>query len=168
MSEQFAEAAEMFTAAAHDARDALNRAGLPCPSSIAFAAELARNAAQTAAAQEKAGPLSFAWFKASRPAKAMFRKMDLLEYLDAATSWHALRTLVVDFNGCDEGRFVALARQCDGVASSGERVLLHAILYVTDFAWLADELGGKRVWQDMDRAGGDWRRAVAACIGAEA
>jgi hypothetical protein len=111
--------------------------------------------------------MDFAAFKASQPAQAMFRKLDLSEYLEAAQSWRQFRSLIVKFNGCDEGRFVALARQCDGVASSGERVLLHAILYVTDFAWLADELGGKSVWQDMVSVGGDWRRAVAACIGAE-
>lgn len=111
--------------------------------------------------------MTFREFQASQPARLTFRKLGLLEYLEAATSWRALRALIVDFNGCDEGNFVTLARRCDGVASSGERVLLHAILYVTDFAWLADELGGKRIWQNMDRAGGDWRHAVAACIGAE-
>jgi hypothetical protein len=62
--------------------------------------------------------------------------------------------------------FVVPARQCDGVASSGERVLLHAILHVTDFTWLADELTEGQAWQRMDRVGGDWRRAVAACVGA--
>lgn len=37
-------ACELFTKAAHDARDALNGVGEPCPSSIAFAAEKARAA----------------------------------------------------------------------------------------------------------------------------
>lgn len=111
--------------------------------------------------------MDFAAFKASRPATAMFAKMGLLDILEGATSWRALRTLIVHFNDCDKGNFVALARECNGVASSGERILLHAILYVTDFAWLADELGGSKVWQNMDRVGGDWRRAVAACIAAE-
>jgi hypothetical protein len=115
--------------------------------------------------------MTFAEWKASRPVREMFDKLDLADILDAATSWRSLRALIVDFNGCDEGNFVALARDCDGVASSGERILLHAILYVTDFAWLADELdtdskGRSRVWQNMDRASGEHRRAVAACIGA--
>jgi hypothetical protein len=39
-----AEAAALFTKATHDARDALNSAGLACPSSIAFVAEKARAA----------------------------------------------------------------------------------------------------------------------------
>lgn len=38
------EAAREFTKAAHDARDALNAAGIPCPASIALAAEHARHA----------------------------------------------------------------------------------------------------------------------------
>jgi hypothetical protein len=55
-----------------------------------------------------------------------------------------LRTLIVKFNDCDEGNFVKLVRNCDGVASSGERVLLHAICYACDFAWLADELARRQ------------------------
>lgn len=108
---------------------------------------------------------AFAEFKASDPAQTMFRKLGLGEYLAAATSWRGLRALIVDFNHPDEGNFVNLVRQCDGVCSSGERILLHAIATVCDFAWLADELAGKKcTWQQMNRAGGDWLRAVAACI----
>ena len=111
--------------------------------------------------------MTFAEFKAGAPARAMFRKMGLQEYLEAAQSWRSLRKLIVHFNDAEEGNFAALARDCDGVASSGERVLLHAILYVTDFAWLADELAEGKAWRNMDRASGEHRRAVAACIGAE-
>lgn len=42
--EQLRAACELFTEAAHDARDALNNAGIACPASIAFAAEKARAA----------------------------------------------------------------------------------------------------------------------------
>jgi hypothetical protein len=112
--------------------------------------------------------MDFKRWKACDPVRSMFWKMDLLEQLEAANSWRSLRSVMVAFNGCDEGRFVALARDCDGVCSSGERVLLHAILYVTDFAWLADELAGGHAWRNMDRASGDHRLAVAACIGAGA
>jgi hypothetical protein len=112
-------------------------------------------------------PAGFEAFKAGQPARAIFRALGLSEYLEAATSWRVLRMLIVQFNDCDKGNFVALARRYDGVCSSGERVLLHAICYVTDFAWLADELGGKRVWQNMHRASGEWRQAVVACIAAE-
>lgn len=117
-----------------------------------------------------ASPLSFAAFKAGQPAQAMFRKLGLEEYLAAATGWRMLRALIVDFNDCDQGNFVTLVRQCDGVCSSGERVLLHAIATACDFAWLADELGtaakrrGEGVWQRMNSAGGEWLRAVAACV----
>lgn len=110
----------------------------------------------------------FATFQSSQPAQDMFRMLGFEEFLTAAGSWRMLRSLIVDFNDNKErGAFVKAARHIDGVASSGERVLLHAILYVTDFAWLADELGAGEVWQDMNRVGGDYRRAVAACIGAE-
>lgn len=114
--------------------------------------------------------MTFAEFKTGQPAQAMFRKLGLLEYLYAANSWRSLRALIVDFNQCDEGNFVKLVERCDGVCSSGERILLHAICYACDFAWLADKLqAGRRnrkpgVWQNMDRASGDYGRAVAACI----
>jgi hypothetical protein len=110
--------------------------------------------------------ISFAAFK-SGPAKSIFRAMDLSEYLETANSWRMLRSLIVKYNDCDKGIFVDAARRYDGVCSSGERILLHAILYVTDFAWLADELSDGRAWQQFDRVSGDHRQAVAACIGAE-
>lgn len=111
-------------------------------------------------------PLDFDWFKASRPAKAVFRSLGVIEILDISTSWAMLRRLVIDYNDPDKGLFVEAARNYDGVASSGERVLLHAILYAMDFAWLADELDNGRTWQRMDRVDGEWRQAVAACIAA--
>jgi hypothetical protein len=109
--------------------------------------------------------MTFAEFKISGPAQMMFRKLGLSEYLDAALSWRHLRTIIVDFNDCDQGNFVKVVKQCDGVCSSGERILLHAICYACDFAWLADKLQKKGfVWQNMDRASGEWGRSVAACI----
>jgi len=73
---------------------------------------------------------------------------------------------IVEYNDCDEGRFVKAARRYDSVCSSGERVLLHAILYVTDFAWLADELDEGRTWRRMDNSSGEHRQAIVACIAA--
>jgi hypothetical protein len=108
--------------------------------------------------------LTFAEFKAGEPAQAMFRKLRLEQYLDAATSWRSLRRLIVKYNDPDVGHFVEAARKCDGIASSGERVLLHAILYVTDFAWLADELTDGRAWFRMDSVSDEWRDAVVACV----
>jgi hypothetical protein len=125
-------------------------------------------------AYRKEFDMDFAEFKVSEPARAIFRKLGLEGYLYEANSWRMLRILIVHFNDPDEGRFVERARRCNGVCSSGERILLHAICYVCDFAWLADELGGKGhtkngvwVWRNMDRVSGVWRRAVAACIAAE-
>jgi hypothetical protein len=111
--------------------------------------------------------VTFPEWKASRPVRAMFRKLGLSDILDAALSWRALRALIVRFNDPDKGHFVTLVRDCDGVASSGERILLHAICYVVDFAWLADELAEGKAWRNMDRASGEHQRCVAACIGAE-
>lgn len=111
--------------------------------------------------------MNFIKFKNSYPVKTMFRSMGLDQYLQASVSWRSLRELIVDFNACDEGNFVDAVRRRDGTASSGERILLHAICYACDFAWLADELTGGRAWQRMDSAGGDFRRAVAACISQE-
>lgn len=114
--------------------------------------------------------LNFAGFKAGHPAAAMFRKLGLEEYLQEATSWRHLRALIVAFNDPGVGRFVELVRQCNGVCSSGERTLLHAIATVCDFAWLADELAQKRAkqhggtWRLMSCASGSWLHAVAACI----
>lgn len=111
--------------------------------------------------------MNFEEFQSSQPAREIFRKLGLSEYLEEATSWRALRAFIIHFNGADEGTFVALARECDGSVSSGERILLHAILYAADFAWLADELTDGKAWQHMDSAHDDWRRAVAACINAD-
>lgn len=110
--------------------------------------------------------MNFDQFKNCDPATTMFRKMGLADYLKAAQSWRQLRAMIVQFNDPDRGHFVKIAKQCDGTCSSGERILLHAIMYVCDFAWLADKLGGKKVWQNMNRAGGEFQEAVAACIAA--
>lgn len=108
--------------------------------------------------------MTFEEWKNGEPAQDMFRKLGLSHYLDVANSWSMLRYLIVDFNDPDRGNFVKLAKRCDSVCSSGERVLLHAILHATDFSWLADKLGGRKVWQDMEYVSGDHRKAVAACI----
>lgn len=108
----------------------------------------------------------FAAFKTG-PARSIFRAMGLADYLESATSFRMLRHLIVDYNDCDKGLFVAAARRYEGVCSSGERVLLMAILCLTDFAWLADELQEGLTWQQFSRVGGDFRKAVTACIAAE-
>ena len=110
--------------------------------------------------------MDFETFKNSEPAKRAFRAMGVDDLLAASRSFGMLRRLVVDFNDCDEGRFVDAARKYAGTCSSGERVLLHAILYVTDFAWLADEFDKGHTWDRMSYVSGEHRQAVAACIAA--
>ena len=97
-------------------------------------------------------PMGFAKFQMSDPARSMFRKLGLEHLLEEASSWRSLRALVIAFN------------RCDGVCSSGERVLLHAIAAACDFAWLADELTDGQAWRRMGRASGSYLWAVAACI----
>jgi hypothetical protein len=108
--------------------------------------------------------MDFEEFKVSEPATELFRSLRLSEHLESALDWDDLRERIVRFNGRDEGNFVQIARRRDAVCSSGERVLLHAVLYVTDFAWLADELAEGHVWRIMDDAHDEYRAAVAACI----
>jgi hypothetical protein len=116
--------------------------------------------------------MDFAEFQKSSPARSMFRRLGFIEYLDAANSFRMLRSLIVDYNDNKErGAFVDAAKRADGTCSSGERILLHAILYLTDFAWLADELdkeAERGTWQSFNRVSGDHRRAVVACIAVEA
>ena len=111
--------------------------------------------------------MSFSAFRKSEPAIEIFGKLGLSEILEQAESWRSLREAIVAFNGADQGNFVKKARALEGVASSGERILLHAILYVTDFAWLADEFAGGAAWQSMHKVYGAWRLAVAYCIMAD-
>ena len=40
--------------------------------------------------------MDFAEFKSGQPAKAMFRKLGLCEYLEAANSWRSLRALIME------------------------------------------------------------------------
>ena len=110
--------------------------------------------------------MEFSWFKSCHPTQTVFRAMGLGRHLDAAGSWNELRSIVVEYNDNDSG-FVDAARRYDGMCSSGERVLLHAILYVTDFAWLADELDDGRTWRRMANVSGIYRQAVMACLNAE-
>ena len=117
--------------------------------------------------------MDFTQFQKSSPARSMFRRLGFLEYLDAAKSFYMLRSLIVDYHDNKErGAFVDAAKRADGTCSSGERILLHAVLYVTDFAWLADELdkeAERGTWRSFDQVSGEHRRAVVACItGAEA
>jgi hypothetical protein len=108
--------------------------------------------------------MDFMSFKSSQPAREVFNAMKLSDCLQAAQSWDQLRRLVIKLNHQDDGRYVDTARRYDGVCSSGERVLLHAILYATDFAWLADELDDGHTWRRLSNASGDHREAVVACL----
>ena len=59
---------------------------------------------------------------------------------------------------------VTAAREIDGVASGGERALLHAILHAGDFDWLADELAAGKAWYRLASLSGAYALAAASCI----
>lgn len=67
-------------------------------------------------------------------------------------------------NDQDDGRYVDAVQRYSGKCSSGERVLLLAILYATDFAWLADELDDGRTWRRLSYVSGGHRDAVITCL----
>lgn len=103
--------------------------------------------------------LTFNDFK-SGPGRAICQRLGLR--IDACASWDEFTLAAVRFNA--GGALVTRARDLDEVASSGERVLLHAILHAADFDWLADELTDGRAWRRMSSASGPYRNAVLACI----
>ncbi len=78
-------------------------------------------------------------------------------------TWREYTAALVRANS-GPGRLVDAARTLDGVASSGERVVLHAALAAGDFAWLADELAAGHHWVAIDRLGDEVRASVAAAI----
>jgi hypothetical protein len=78
-------------------------------------------------------------------------------------TWRAYTEKMVRFNSQDS-RLAKAARSLNEVASSGEVVVLHAALAAADFAWLADELGGKNIWGSMSTLGDDMRTTIAAAI----
>jgi hypothetical protein len=106
--------------------------------------------------------MTFTEFKRG-PALSIFERMGLQAVLKKSRTWRDLRRVLFD----DGDKFIAAVRTCNRNASSGERVLLHAILYATGFGWFADKLTMGRAWRRMDEVRGDLRRSVAACIAAE-
>lgn len=83
--------------------------------------------------------------------------------IDACLSWSDFTLAAIHFNN-PTGALVDRARELDGVASSGERVLLHAVLHAADFDCLADALADGQAWKRMGLVSGPHRDAVLACI----
>ena len=65
--------------------------------------------------------MDFAAFKSGGPAQSVFRRMNLSELLEAASSWRELRTLVVAHNDRHEGRFVDARANMTGCAVLAKR-----------------------------------------------
>lgn len=79
-------------------------------------------------------------------------------------TWSEFTAAMVHFNDKTDGGLIEAARRLDGVGSTGERALLHAVLSAADFSRLADELSGGTVWLRLDYVFGDHRMALAACV----
>ena len=78
-------------------------------------------------------------------------------------TWRELTECAVQHNRETNGGFAKAARELAGAASSGEMVLLQALLHATDFSRLADEIAEGRAWRMMDHVSGEYQTA-AACI----
>jgi hypothetical protein len=79
-------------------------------------------------------------------------------------SWDSLASYADEYDIRTEGAFTAAARKLQGVASTGERALLHAVLAACNFTDLADELARGQTWGMMLRIDPDYRLAVATVM----
>ena len=96
------------------------------------------------------------------PAAALCRQLGI--DLGACTGWDDFTATLVAHNNATDGGVVTAARGIDGVASAGERALLHAILHAGDFDWLADELAAGKAWYRLSSLSGAHALAAAACL----
>jgi len=106
--------------------------------------------------------MDFVTFKSCQPVLRAFRGMKLSAALEEAQGWDHLRRLLTYEE--NDTKYVVAVRHYHDICSSGERVLLHAVLYATDFAWLADELDDGHTWRRFAYVSGAHRDAVIACL----
>ncbi len=85
--------------------------------------------------------------------------------ISGCISWRHFTDMAVAYNNC-EGRLVEAGRRLYGIASTGEKPVVCALLAAADFAWLADELCDHptSLWWQLERTCGVHARAVAAAI----
>lgn len=99
------------------------------------------------------------------PGGRIARRLGLpADLLAGCDTWAALSSLAVSHNDHTDGGLWDEAEKLDGVLSTGERAVLHALLPALDFTRLADKLGAGESWAVLDRASGAHAEAVAACI----
>ncbi len=104
--------------------------------------------------------LTYADFKSLTPARSICDRLGLP--LDRAVSWDHLTSYA---RAQDD--FPGRAKKLYGVASSGERALIAAIMTAVDYAAQADKLSQGRAWQRTEHCSGDHRRAMAAAVARE-
>lgn len=87
------------------------------------------------------------------------------DLLASCASWDELTSLAVSHNDHTDGGLWHAGERLDGVLSTGERAVLHALLAALDFSRLADQLAGEPgTWRLLDFTHGTHAEAVAACI----
>lgn len=79
-------------------------------------------------------------------------------------TWNEYTGAMIEYNNRPFGRMVEAAMRLNGVASSGERAVLHAVLAAGNFSAQADELSGGNTWDRMDGLGDKARESIAAAI----
>ena len=84
--------------------------------------------------------------------------------ISGVSAWSEYTEMLVSTNNGSGGGLLDKMRSYDGVASSGERAVLHAAMAAGDFASQADELAGIGFWDRTDRLGTEVRVAIAAAV----
>lgn len=108
--------------------------------------------------------MNFKEFKNCEPTLKVLEGLGLSECVSGCVDWYGFTKAVVGFNDQSGGRLVEDTKQYANSCSSGERVLLSAILYAADFSGLADNLDEGNTWRHFNRVSGLHRQAVVACI----
>ncbi|MCW2283155.1 hypothetical protein M2323_000925 [Rhodoblastus acidophilus] len=108
--------------------------------------------------------MQFKKFKQNVGVKSVISAIGLGAKLEAATSYGDFRHKSTDFNGGDWEVFVKRIDEYSSYCSSGEGVLLGALLYRLGYSNLADKVDNGLTWRNMSSVSGEFREAVVACI----
>jgi hypothetical protein len=111
--------------------------------------------------------MHFSEFKNNIGVTSVLAALGLREKLAAAESYAELKRRANYMNEDEWAHFNKRVERFAGHASSGEAVLLTALLYRLGYDELADNLDRGRTWRNMYSVSGEFRAAVAACVDPE-
>ncbi len=111
--------------------------------------------------------MKFHDFKRNVAVASVLAALGLRDELQDSTSFGDLNFLAQPDTDEDGEQFVRRVRRYAGVCSSGEAVVLAALLYLLGRDDLADEMDEGRTWHRIHRVSGEFRSAVAGCINPE-